>query len=70
MQIFSWIPNYIFDTTLKLLRDLLVPKLKWIKVVAEFEGKPIQRDRDMYPYTTVGENPGIVSGIELRSNYK
>jgi hypothetical protein len=111
MQIFSWIPNYIFDkdhdfkTFKRFIGSVKEPNLpikegekvlllvdnndlerfvlsestkknvkqkelyNETKLVAEFEGKPIQHSRDMYPYTTVGENPGISKGIELRSNY-
>jgi hypothetical protein len=39
------------------------------KLVAEFKGKAIHHDLNSYPYTTIGENPAIEKGIEIRSNY-
>ena len=39
------------------------------KLITKFEAKAIHPDRDKYPYRTVGPNPGIARGIEIRSNY-
>jgi 4-amino-4-deoxy-L-arabinose transferase-like glycosyltransferase len=39
------------------------------KPVAEFKGKAIHYDLSRYPFTTIGENPAIGQGIEIRSNY-
>ena len=39
------------------------------KLVAEFKGRANFSDLDLYPYTTIGENPAIAKGIEIRSNY-
>jgi hypothetical protein len=39
------------------------------KLVAEFKGNAIHHDLNSYPYTTIGENPAIEKGIEIRSNY-
>jgi hypothetical protein len=111
MQVFSWIPKYIFDKdhdfkTFKrfvgsvkepnlpikegekvlllvdgndlerfILSDSTMKNVKQkelyneTKLVTKFEGKAIHHDHDGYPYTTVGESPGIGKGIELRSNY-
>lgn len=111
MQIFSWIPKYIFDkdhdfkTFKRFFGSVKEPNLpikegekvlllvdgndledfilsestkknfkqkelyNETKLVTEFKGKGIHHGRDGYPYRTVGENPGIAKGIELRSNY-
>ena len=39
------------------------------RLVAEFKGKAIHYDLGRYPYSTIGENPAIGEGIEIRSNY-
>ena len=111
MQIYSWIPKYIFDkdhdfkTFKRFFGSVKEPNLpikegekvlllvdgndleRYIKsestkknvkqkelynetkLVTEFKGKVFHHARDGYPYRTVGENPGIAKGIELRSNY-
>jgi hypothetical protein len=111
MQIYSWIPKYIFDkdhdfkTFKRFFGSVKEPNLpikegekvlllvdgndledfiltestkknfkqkelyNKTKLVTEFKGKDILHGRDGYPYRTVGENPGIAKGIELRSNY-
>jgi hypothetical protein len=111
MQIYSWIPKYIFDkdhdfkTFKRFFGSVKEPNLpikegekvlllvdgndledfilsestkknfkqkelyNKTKLVTEFKGKDILHGRDGYPYRTVGENPGIAKGIEVRSNY-
>jgi hypothetical protein len=111
MQIYSWIPKYIFDkdhdfkTFKRFFGSVKEPNLpikdgekvlllvdgndledfiltestkknfkqkelyNKTKLVAEFKGKDILHGRNGYPYRTVGENPGIAKGIEVRSNY-
>jgi hypothetical protein len=111
MQIFSWIPKYIFDkdhdfkTFKRFVGSVKEPNLpikegekvlllvdnndlerfvlsestkKNVKqkelytetnLITKFKGKAIHPDRDKYPYRTVGPNPGIARGIEIRSNY-
>jgi hypothetical protein len=39
------------------------------KLIEEFKGRAVSHGQNKYPFSTVGENPGIVKGIEVRSNY-
>ena len=111
MQIFSWIPKYVFDkdhdfkTFKRFVGSVKEPNLpvregekvlllvdggdhkRFIlsettkkniqqklfynetKLIKEFKGGNNERDWKEYPYVTVGENPGIARGVEVRSNY-